>query len=73
MSVPSTWPQVLDFFNTSLVIEPSSGQRSGDAGLLPIRQFDQRVGLTRAFADALTPPRSRQPPQRSANGSTCRE
>src|SRR5262249_48174116 len=38
-------------------IEPSQGQLSGDAGLLPIRQFDQRIGLTRSFADALDDPR----------------
>ena len=53
MSIPSAWPQVLDFFGTQLVIEPSQGQFSGDAGLLPIRQFDQRIGLTRAFAAVL--------------------
>jgi hypothetical protein len=53
MSIPSAWPQVLDFFGTPLVVEPSPGQLSGDAGLLPIRQFDQRIGLTRAFAAAL--------------------
>jgi hypothetical protein len=40
-----------------LVIEPAPGQLSGDAGLLPIRQFDQRIGLTRAFAEALDDPR----------------
>ena len=57
MSVPGAWPQVLDFFGTPLVIEPSPGQLSSDAGLLPIRQFDERVGLTRAFADALDDPR----------------
>ena len=57
MSVPAAWPQVLDFFGLPIVIEPSPGQLSGDAGLLPIRQFDQRVGLTRAFADALDDPR----------------
>src|SRR5579884_1938426 len=57
MSVSSAWPQVLDFFGTPLVIEPSQGQLSGDAGLLPIRQFDQRIGLTRSFADALDDPR----------------
>ena len=57
MSVPLAWPQVLDFFGTPLVIEPSQGQLSGDAGLLPIRQFDERIGLTRAFADALDDPR----------------
>jgi hypothetical protein len=57
MSVPPAWPQVLDFFGTQLVIEPSPGQLSSDAGLLPVRQFDQRIGLTRAFADALDEPR----------------
>ena len=57
MSIPAAWPQVLDFFGTPLVIEPSAGQLSGDAGLLPIRQFDQRIGLTRAFAEALDDPR----------------
>ena len=57
MSITATWPQVLDFFGTPLVIEPSAGQLSGDAGLLPIRQFDQRIGLTRAVAKALEDPR----------------
>jgi hypothetical protein len=57
MSVPSAWPQVLGFFGTPLVIEPSPGQLSSDAGLLPIRQFDERIGLTRAFALALDDPR----------------
>jgi hypothetical protein len=27
-------------FGTPLVIEPSPGQLSSDAGLLPVRQFD---------------------------------
>ena len=53
MSLPAAWPQFLDFFDTPLVLEPSPGQLSGDAGLLPIRQFDQRIGLTRSFAAAL--------------------
>ena len=57
MSIPSAWPQVLDFFGTPLAIEPSPGQLSGDAGPLPIRQFDQRIGLTWAFAEALDDPR----------------
>jgi hypothetical protein len=57
MSIAAAWPQVLDFFGTPLFIEPSAGQLSGDAGLLPVRQFDQRIGLTRAFADALDDPR----------------
>ncbi len=57
MSIPSAWVQVLDFFGTPLVIEPSEGQLSSDAGLLPIRQFDERIGLSRAFARALDDPR----------------
>ena len=57
MSVPPTWPQVLDFFGTLIVIEPSPGQLSSDAGLLPVRQFDERIGLTRTFAEALDDPR----------------
>src|SRR5438105_1925844 len=57
MSIPAAWPQTLDFFGTPLVIEPSQGQLSSNAGLLPIRQFDDRIGLTRAFTDALDGPR----------------
>jgi hypothetical protein len=57
MSVPAAWPQVLDFFGMPTVIEPSPGLLSSGAGLLPIRQFDQRVRLTQAFADALEDPR----------------
>ena len=50
MSIPPACPPILDFFGIPLVIEPSQGQLSGDAGLLPIRQFDERIGLTRANA-----------------------
>jgi hypothetical protein len=57
MNLLSAWPQTLDFLGTPLVIQPSQGQLSGDAGLLPIRRFDQRIGLTRAFTDALDDPR----------------
>jgi Transposase DDE domain group 1 len=53
MSIAPAWSQCLAFFGTPLVIEPSPGQLSGDAGLLPVRQFDQRIGLTQAFAAAL--------------------
>ena len=47
----------MDFFGRPIVVGPSHGQLSGDAGLLPIRQFDQYIGLTRAFAGALDYPR----------------
>ena len=60
MSIPAAWPQVLDFFGTPLVIESSPGQLSSDPGLLPVHPFDQRIGFSRSFADALDdPPRSR--------------
>jgi hypothetical protein len=57
MSIPAAWPRVLDFFGRALVLEPSDGQLSSDAGLLAIGPFDDRVGLTRAFTDALDDPR----------------
>jgi hypothetical protein len=57
MSVPPRWPQVLGFFGTLLVIGPSPGRLSSDAGLLPVRQFEERIGLARAFIDALDDPR----------------
>ena len=37
-----------------IVIEPSAAQISSDAGLLPIHQLDEQLGLTRQFAEALT-------------------
>jgi hypothetical protein len=57
MSIPVAWPPILDFFGTPLVIEPASGQLSSGAGLLPVRQFDERLRLTQAFAAALDDPR----------------
>jgi hypothetical protein len=58
MSIPAAWPQVLDFFGTPLVIEPPAGQLSSDAGLLPVRQFGQRIGLRRAYDEAGNGPRA---------------
>jgi hypothetical protein len=37
-----------------VVVGPSAAQVSSDAGLLPFRQLDEQVGLTRQFAAALT-------------------
>jgi hypothetical protein len=56
VSIPASWPQVLDFSGISLGIEPSHGQLFSDAGLPPIHQFDERIGRTKAFADALNGP-----------------
>lgn len=57
MSIQRAWQETLDFFGTRLVVEPSAGQLSSDAGLLPLRQFDQHLGLTEAFAAVLDDPR----------------
>jgi Transposase DDE domain group 1 len=44
----------LDFFpSRPLQIEISSAPLTSDAGLLPIRQFDEQIRLTEQFADAL--------------------
>ena len=56
-SIQPVWQESLDFFGTPLVIQPSAGQLSSDAGLLPFRQLDQRLGLTRSFAAVLDDPR----------------
>lgn len=37
-----------------VVCEPSPAQLSSDAGLLVVREFDERIGLTARFAAALT-------------------
>lgn len=45
----------LDFLTSKpIVVVPSAEQVSSDAGLLPFRQFDERIGLTQQFAEALS-------------------
>jgi hypothetical protein len=52
--VQSEWQLSFDFFGSRpVVVEPSAARVSSDAGLLPIRQLDERLGLTRQFAAAL--------------------
>lgn len=59
MIVQTAWQGTFDFFESRpIVIEPSHGQLSSDAGLLPIRQFDEQIGFSRHFAEALDDPRS---------------
>ena len=54
MIIQSAWQVSFDFFGPqAIVIEPSEGQISSDAGLLPFRQLDEHFGLTRQFAEAL--------------------
>jgi hypothetical protein len=48
----------LDFFEPlPIQIEVSDTPLTSDAGLLPLRQFDQRIGLTKQFAAVLDDPR----------------
>ena len=54
MIIQSAWQLSFDFFGSqAIVIEPSAGQISSDAGLLPFRQLDEHLGLTQQFAEAL--------------------
>ena len=58
MIIQTAWQKSFDFLaGKPVVIEPSAGQLTSDAGLLPIRQFDERIGLTEQFAEALSDPR----------------
>src|SRR5579862_1242978 len=57
MSIQPAWQRTFDFFELPVVIEPSRATLSSDAGLLPLRQFDEQIALTGAFAAALDDPR----------------
>jgi hypothetical protein len=51
----SAWPLSFDLGGSKpIIVEPSAAQISSDAGLLPFRQLDERIGLTRQFAEALS-------------------
>ena len=47
-----------DFFKPlPIQIQVADTPLTSDAGLLPLRQFDQRIGLTKQFAAVLDDPR----------------
>lgn len=54
MIVQSVWQKSFACFGKPVVVSPSEGELTSDAGLLPIREFDGAIGLTEQFADALT-------------------
>ncbi len=58
MIIQDAWDVSLGFFKgREIIVEPTEACFSGDAGLLPIREFDERIGFTQAFSDALHDPR----------------
>jgi hypothetical protein len=59
VNIQTAWQATFDFWSElPIIVEPSDAQLSSDAGLLPLRQFDERIGLTRQFAQALDDPRN---------------
>jgi hypothetical protein len=54
VSLQSAFQLAFNFLTSKpVVVEPSATQVSSDAGLLPFRQFDEQIGLTKQFAEAL--------------------
>jgi len=58
MIIQSDWQVSFDFSAAKpIIVEPMEAHFSSDAGLLPIRQFDERLGHSAQFAAALNDPR----------------
>jgi hypothetical protein len=58
VSIQTAWQATFNFWSKlPIVVEPSSAQLSSDGGLLPLRQFDEQIGFTHQFAQALEDPR----------------
>ena len=61
MSTLRSAPLLFGFFpSRELLVERSAGPITSDAGLLPIRQFDQQWGYTDRMAACLTDPKPRR-------------
>lgn len=57
MIMQSVWQLAFGFFDKPVVVEPAESYATSDAGLLPIREFDAKIGLTERFIAALNDPR----------------
>ena len=58
VSIQSAFQKDFSFFGEKpIVVEPTAGALTSDAGLLPIRELDHRLGHTEQFAQALDDPR----------------
>jgi hypothetical protein len=54
MNIQSVGQVVFDFLgSTPIQVEVVEEQLSSDAGLLPLRQFDERLGWTKSFSDQI--------------------
>ena len=59
METQAVWHETFCFFaEKPIVVEPAEAHLSTDAGLLPIRQLDDALGLTEQFVAALIDPRT---------------
>lgn len=58
MSIQPVVQGTFSFFqDLPIIVESTAAQLTSDAGLLPIREFDERIGLTQGFAAVLDDPR----------------
>ena len=58
MDQQGAWQQTFGFFpELPVVVEPVQVYLSSDGGLLPMRQLDEKLGLTEPFATVLVDPR----------------
>lgn len=59
MSIHDVRPHRFDFSpQKPIFVQASPLSSSADAGLIPLRQFDQKIGLSQQLADALADPRN---------------